>query len=357
MKLKIKENILNIKKYEISERASFKGDKWDLLDWNESSFGTCDAIKDDIQRHIFGKDLSEYPDVLCKELKQELEKYTKVPEKNIEVYNGSDEALRDIFTVFVDNNTKVLTYQPSYTQVDTFIKTNTTKYKKEQIRDPLSQHVYDFEICKNFDVVYLVNPNNPTGKIIQIEKIKELLLKNPHTLFIIDEAYYEYSGITCSELVLDHDNIIVTRTFSKAFGLASLRIGYILSSSKILSFLRKIKNFKSVGTLAQVGAASCLRNLDFFNFCIEQIRKNRDFLFNEINKIKGFKAVESRANFILVKTPNSDLVIEEFKKNNILIRDRSKMKNLKNCVRITIPSYEKSQALLDIMKKMEFKYE
>jgi histidinol-phosphate aminotransferase len=354
MKLKIKDNILNIEKYEISERGASSGAKWDLLDWNESSFDTCDAVREDLQKHIFEKRLAEYPDVLYGELKHELQKYTKVPKDNIEIYNGSDEALRDIFTVFVDDDTRVLTYQPSYTQVDIFIKTNTTQYKKEQIHDPLGQHTYDFEICKDHDVVYLINPNNPTGKIIPVEQIKNLLLKNPNTLFVIDEAYYEYSGVTCGELILSHDNIIVTRTFSKAFGLASLRVGYILGSSKVLDILRKVKNFKSVGALAQVGAASCLRNLDFFNSQVEQVKKNRDFLFKEINKIKGFRALESGANFILVVTPDSDVVIEEFKKNNILIRDRSKMKNLQNCVRITIPSHAKSQTLLDIMKRMEF---
>ena len=196
MQIKVRESINALKPYNVGGRANLSQD-WECFDWNESEFPPSNKVFEVM--------------------------------KFIEVYNGSDDGLKDIFTAFVDRETQVISYAPSYTQVDTFISVNTDNYEKVQIIDPLGKHLWDFIPCMTADVVYLVNPNNPTGKLIPIEEIEELVDTNPSTLFVVDEAYYEFAGQSCSHLVISHKNLIVTRTFSKAFGLAAARLGYVMA--------------------------------------------------------------------------------------------------------------------------------
>jgi histidinol-phosphate aminotransferase len=280
-------------------------------------------------------------------LKTKLTEYVSLPVDFIEVYNGSDDALKDIITVFVDRDTKVLSYQPSYTQVNTFITTNTENYMKVNIKDPLGKHEYDFDYCRINDVVYLVNPNNPTGKLLPVEEIEKLVKTYTNTLFIVDEAYYEFAKQSCSHLVVSHKNLIVTRTFSKAFGLASVRLGYCMGHPDTLSHIRKIRNGKAVNTLGQLCGIAALNDLDYLQSRIDEMNDAKKFFIDNLPNY--YNALDSDANFVLVKTPDSKKLLEKMKENKILIRDRSAFDNLENCVRITIGSKKQIIRVLDVM--------
>jgi histidinol-phosphate aminotransferase len=288
-----------------------------------------------------------YPDITAKQLKNKLSEYVSLPVDFIEVYNGSDDALKDIITVFVDRDTKVLSYQPSYTQVNTFITTNTEHYEKINIQDPLGEHYYDFDHCKSSDVVYLVNPNNPTGKLLPVKEIEKLVKQYPNTLFIVDEAYYEFAKQSCTHLVVSHKNLIVTRTFSKAFGLASVRLGYCMAHPDTLSDVRKIRNGKAVNALGQLCGIAALNDLDYLQSRIDEMNDAKKFFIDNLPNY--YQAVNSDANFVLVKTPDSKKVLEKMRENKILIRDRSAFENLENCVRITIGSKKQIIRVLDVM--------
>ena len=288
-----------------------------------------------------------YPDITATQLKNKLSEYVSLPVDFIEVYNGSDDALKDIITVFVDKDTHVLSYQPSYTQVNTFITTNTENYMKVNIKDPLGKHEYDFDYCKVNEVVYLVNPNNPTGKLLPVEEIKKLVKTYPNTLFIVDEAYYEFAKQSCSHLVVSHKNLIVTRTFSKAFGLASVRLGYCMGHPDTLSHIRKIRNGKAVNTLGQLCGIAALNDLDYLQSRIDEMNDAKKFFIDNLPNY--YNALDSDANFVLVKTPDSKKLLEKMKENKILIRDRSAFDNLENCVRITIGSKKQIIRVLDVM--------
>ena len=288
-----------------------------------------------------------YPDITAKLLKSKLSDYVSLPVDFIEVYNGSDDALKDIITVFVDRETHVLSYQPSYTQVNTFITTNTENYMKVNIKNPLGEHEYDFDYCKVANVVYLVNPNNPTGKLLAVDEIEKLLKTYPDTLFIVDEAYYEFAKQSCSHLVVSHKNLIVTRTFSKAFGLASVRLGYCMGHPDTLSHLRKIRNGKAVNSLAQLCGIAALDDLDYLDSRIDEMNDAKKFFVD--NLPHEYYAVDSQTNFVLLKTPDSKKLLNKMKDNKILIRDRSSFDNLENCVRITIGSKKQIIRVLDVI--------
>ena len=343
MGIKVRKSISNLQTYNVGGRSDLSSD-WECFDWNESEFPPTNKVFE-VMKSFYRYE--RYPDITATQLKNKLSDYVSLPVDFIEVYNGSDDALKDIITVFVDKDTHVLSYQPSYTQVNTFITTNTENYMKVNIKDPLGKHEYDFDYCKVNEVVYLVNPNNPTGKLLPVEEIKKLVKTYPNTLFIVDEAYYEFAKQSCSHLVVSHKNLIVTRTFSKAFGLASVRLGYCMGHPDTLSHIRKIRNGKAVNTLGQLCGIAALNDLDYLQSRIDEMNDAKKFFIDNLPNY--YNALDSDANFVLVKTPDSKKLLEKMKKNKILIRDRSAFENLENCVRITIGSKKQIIRVLDVM--------
>ena len=343
MPIKVRKSISNLQTYNVGGRSDLSSD-WECFDWNESEFPPTNKVFE-VMKSFYRYE--RYPDITATQLKNKLSEYVSLPVDFIEVYNGSDDALKDIITVFVDKDTHVLSYQPSYTQVNTFITTNTENYMKVNIKDPLGKHEYDFNYCKINEVVYLVNPNNPTGKLLPVEEIKKLVKTYPNTLFIVDEAYYEFAKQSCSHLVVSHKNLIVTRTFSKAFGLASVRLGYCMGHPDTLSHIRKIRNGKAVNTLGQLCGIAALNDLDYLQSRIDEMNDAKKFFIDNLPNY--YNALDSDANFVLVKTPDSKKLLEKMKENKILIRDRSAFDNLENCVRITIGSKKQIIRVLDVM--------
>ena len=343
MGIKFRQSINNLQTYNVGGRSDLSSD-WECFDWNESEFPPTNKVFE-VMKSFYRYE--RYPDITAKLLKSKLSDYVSLPVDFIEVYNGSDDALKDIITVFVDRETHVLSYQPSYTQVNTFITTNTENYMKVNIKNPLGEHEYDFNYCKVANVVYLVNPNNPTGKLLAVEEIEKLLKTYPDTLFIVDEAYYEFAKQSCSYLVVSHKNLIVTRTFSKAFGLASVRLGYCMGHPDTLSHLRKIRNGKAVNSLAQLCGVAALDDLDYLDSRIDEMNDAKKFFVD--NLPHEYYAVDSQTNFVLLKTPDSKKLLNKMKDNKILIRDRSSFDNLENCVRITIGSKKQIIRVLDVI--------
>ena len=343
MSIKVRESISNLQTYNVGGRSDLSSD-WECFDWNESEFPPSNKVFE-VMKSFYRYE--RYPDITAKDLKIKLSGYVGLPTQFIEVYNGSDDALKDIITVFVDKDTRVLSYQPSYTQVNTFITTNTDKYIKANILDPLGDHVYNFNLCAGVDVVYLVNPNNPTGKLLEVDKIEELVNTYPDVLFIVDEAYYEFAKTSCCHLVVSHKNLIVTRTFSKAFGLASVRLGYCMGHPDTLEHLKKIRNGKAVNTLAQMCGIAALDDLDYLDSRIREMNDAKKFFID--NLPHQYNAVDSQTNFVLLKTPDSEKLLNRMKDNKILIRDRSSFDNLQNCVRITIGSKKQIIRVLDVI--------
>ena len=343
MGIKFRQSINNLQTYNVGGRSDLSSD-WECFDWNESEFPPTNKVFE-VMKSFYRYE--RYPDITAKLLKSKLSDYVSLPVDFIEVYNGSDDALKDIITVFVDRETHVLSYQPSYTQVNTFITTNTENYMKVNIKNPLGEHEYDFNYCKVANVVYLVNPNNPTGKLLAVDEIEKLLKTYPDTLFIVDEAYYEFAKQSCSHLVVSHKNLIVTRTFSKAFGLASVRLGYCMGHPDTLSHLRKIRNGKAVNALGQLCGIAALDDLDYLDSRIDEMNDAKKFFVD--NLPHEYYAVDSQTNFVLLKTPDSKKLLDKMKDNKILIRDRSSFDNLENCVRITIGSKKQIIRVLDVI--------
>lgn len=346
-------NLQEIQYYIPSERGD---DKTIKLDWNECTLKFDSCYLDKLRRGIDTISFNEYPNINNHKLVHKLSTYCGVSSENIQIFNGSDSALHYIFACFCNPETRVVVYFPNYTQIETYIRLYSNNLTYSNVSDIFGGHVYDFSEVEDYDVVYLSNPNNPTGAIIDTSTIEQLLLKYPNKLFIIDEAYYEFSKISSSSLVLNYDNLVICRTFSKAFSLAAIRLGYICAHVSIVNQINKIRNTKEVNSFAQSLAMIALENIDFVEERVNTVIRNREFFTAELKNM-GIEYVDSSANFVLLRMKNSKLLIDNLKSRGILVRDRSTLEGLEDCVRITIGEIQDMETVLEEIKKINIQNE
>jgi histidinol-phosphate aminotransferase len=188
-------------------------------------------------------------------------------------------------------------------------------------------------------IIFLAFPNNPTGNCFKKESVLRLI-KEADSLVIIDEAYYDFSGETFLPAISDYENLIILRTFSKAFGLAGLRIGYLVSNPEIVRYLFKVKLPFNVNIFSQKVASILLENVELLKDRIKEIIDEREELYAYLRKLNGIHPYPSRCNFILFRTLTTPAskVFDCLAGDGILIRDVSDEGLLKNCLRVTIGS-------------------
>jgi histidinol-phosphate aminotransferase len=330
-------NLDKISPYVISDRE-YSSDMI-YLDWNEG-YELDDSIKNQIQKNIFDLKWNQYPDLTSKDLLDSLSKYTNTDKEFIQVYNGSDSALDHTFRILLNDGDKVIIPSPNYNQINQTITSLGGIIECCDING-LEETIKRTE---NPKIVYISNPNNPMGYVYDI---KPLVLKYPEIFFIVDEAYYEFSKqYSMFDSAYKYPNVVVTRTFSKALGLASVRLGYLTSNSYIISKLRKIKNFKEVNQLAQIAGKVVLDNIDVIENNIKQMKIIKQKF---LRTIKGVRVYDSHSNFVLIEHPLISDIILDLKKNNILVRDRSNYIN--NTMRVTIGQLENMKIIANIINK------
>jgi histidinol-phosphate aminotransferase len=341
------DNILNIKEYVPSERVYNPNFK--KLDWNECNIPINSKYLEILQNSIKNINLTEYPNVNNQFLIKKISLYCGVDSSNIQIFNGSDSALTYIFATFLNLDSRVLIFHPNYNQIESFIRLYTKYLSFSKIENIFSSHDYNLNDVKNCNVIYFSNPNNPTGYYLSNQIIEQLISNYPQKLFVVDEAYFEFARQTAIELIKKYDNLIIIRTFSKAFSMASIRLGYICAQESIISIINKIRNIKEVNSFAQVLAETALDNIDFIKERINVITFNREF-FKKRLKSLSIPYTQSQANFLLIKMKNSLKFINECLNNHILVRDRNSIKGLENCVRITVGEIEDIKKILNIIK-------
>ena len=325
------------------------------LDWNECNLPYDEKYTDILSSSLSNINYSEYPNINNENLINKLSLYCGVESKNVQTFNGSDSALHYIFATFLNTDTRVLIYYPNYSQIETYIKLYSDNVNHSAIYSPFGPHEYNFYDIIHNDVVYISNPNNPTGHCLDVRVIERLLTIHPEKLFIVDEAYYEFSKKSCSKLVKTYGNLIVTRTFSKAFSLASIRLGYICANEELINSINKIRNSKEVNSFAQKLGEVALDNINYVEDRVDIIIKNRN-RFEKILENNNIDFIKSDANFILIRVDDSKRIIEELSDKNILVRDRSMFSGLHNTIRITIGEWEDMETIIKtILNKNEYK--
>jgi len=269
--------------------------------------------------------------------------YNNILENNIILTPGSDTALEYIINTYVNNYTKVFLFYPTYFIFEMMVKIRTKNidYINIDIRDNdynIDKYLKNYNLDSN-SIVYIVSPNNPIGNIINITSLETYLKNYKSTIFIIDEAYIEFSKKnTCIELIKKYDNLIVSRSFSKAYGLAGLRLGYIASSNIRCNEIYKIYNERSLTELTKIAGIFIMENINHYENIINKIIIERQ-LFEIFLKENDIYYISSNSNFILfyVGDKYNDLLIM-LKNNNIIIRNKNN--EIKGFLRITIGNHD-----------------
>lgn len=307
------------------------------LDSNESSVTPSPRVLAALTFFIQHGPLNWYPDVNSTELIKKLALYTGCPKNFIQTFNGSDNALETVCRTFIEPEDEVALCMPTYDHFRLYAESCDAKLVSVYGASPFVPKAEALikAITPRTKIIYIVNPNNPTGLLYSEKEIRLILKAAPHVLVLVDEAYFEFCGMTMATLVSEFPNLLISRSFSKAFGLAGLRCGYILTNPKNLEAINKIRVGKSINSLAQVAAVAALDDLEYMNRYVAEIQTARSWLVLKL-KIAGLMVVETPANFILVEVAHPQKVQDFLEQNDIYIRDRSILPQMAGFIRITI---------------------
>ncbi|MEH3114653.1 histidinol-phosphate transaminase [Pedobacter terrae] len=339
----VRENIKNLRPYSTA-RDEFKGQASVFLDANENSYGSP-----------LPANYNRYPDPLQLDLKDAISKIKGVPIENTFLGNGSDEAIDLLFRAFCNpGKDNVIVLPPTYGMYEVSANINDVEIRKVSL---LPNFQLDMEkiaetIDKNTKLIFICSPNNPTGNSINREDI-ETILANFNGIVIVDEAYINYARQkTFIQELTEYANLVVLQTFSKAWGLAALRLGMAFSSTKVIDVLNKIKPPYNINQATQDLAFEALKNIAKVNEWIKESVAERDRLSNALNAINIVKKVyPSDANFILTEVTDAVKIYDTLVEQGIIVRDRSKVTLCEGCLRITVGTKEENDKLLNVLEK------
>lgn len=338
----LRPHIAALKPY-ASARDEYSGKAGVFLDANENPLGS-----------ITRQDFNRYPDPYQTVLKEKLAVIKKVGKERIFLGNGSDEAIDLLFRAFCQpGRDNVIILPPTYGMYEVSAGINDVAIKKI----PLSP---DFQllperILESVDVhtkiIFICSPNNPSGNTMKRDSILQVL-RGFQGLVVIDEAYIDFSEEPSFSNMLDQfPNLLVMQTLSKAWGLASLRLGMAFASPEIIAILNKIKPPYNVSGLTQETVVAALENSEKLVEMVGEILDQRKLLRMQLENIPQVETVyPSQANFFLVKVPLAKKVYQRLIEKKIIVRNRSSVKHCDDCLRITVGNQSENKQLIQALK-------
>lgn len=296
--------------------------------------------------------LRRYPDPLASELRNHIAAKYGVSQDQTFVGNGSDEVLAFAFYAFFDSCHGALLFpRYSYSFYPVYCDFFGIRYQKIDLRADFSIDINRFVEADESSGVIFPNPNAPTGILLELDQIVELLERYPsERVVLIDEAYIDFGGKSAVGLIDAHPNLLVVRTGSKSMGLAGARLGYAMGSAPLISALFSVKdsfNSYPVSTLTQKIGVIALADDDWFNATVDKIMAGRDYLTAELRK-RGWNVLPSHANFIMASKPgvSGEKIYLQLKARGVLVRYFD-IQGLKDYVRITIGAEDELKRLVD----------
>jgi histidinol-phosphate aminotransferase len=323
------------------------------LSSNESPLGPSPSVIRAIRREA--ERVGSYPDPKAEELKKEISRYVGVDEKCVVLGNGSDELIDMLCKAFLDQGDVAIVPLPTFSMYEIFCRVNGGTPKFVELRNFEWDSDSLVAAMSGAKLAFIARPNNPTGNGIDDAGLEQLLaLGKP---VVVDEAYAEFAGRSVARQAQARDDLIVLRTFSKAFGMAGLRIGYAVVSPRIAEVLEEIRPPFNVNRLAQVAAIAALRDRQYLRKVIDTVRAGRNYLSKELSKL-GARVLPSDANFIMVDvTPlgcEAPELCDYLARNKILVRDLSGFRGAgARWVRITIGTTRQNRKLVLALKKFK----
>lgn len=321
---------------------------------NENPLGVSPKALEAIKKNLSG--INRYPDSQSFCLKKRLAQYLKLEPSNIVLGNGSDEVIDIIIKTFVEEDENIITADITFLEYEIISQVNNRRI----ITVPLKYFKYDLEavkqkIDKKTKLVFIANPNNPTGTYITRSELEDFVNGLPdNVLVVLDEAYDTFIDVNDfggGLKYIDNKNVIVLKTFSKAYGLAGLRIGYAVAKEGLASYMERVRQPFNINILAQKAAVAALGDEKFLRKTREVILEGKNYLYDVLSK-QGIAYVPSVANFILIDTGRDGVaVFRDMLKHGVIVRDM-KQYGLKNFIRVTIGTKKENEKFIKVLKKI-----
>ncbi len=313
------------------------------LDTNTNVLGTNPAAERFIREQRI--DLNDYPVTYSDNLRCALAELYGLDMNNFAAGSGSDEMLDVLFKTFTEWKDDCLVPYPSYSLYDYFAQMNGGKVVYSELDDSFQLDVEDI-ISSKAKIVILASPNNPTGNSFRQKDVEEVI-EGFKGIVVVDEAYGEYSESSMIPKVDEFENMVVIRTFSKAYAMAALRIGYAVANKDLAEMMNSVKIPYSLNSLSEGAAIAAVKDQEFIKRSREMVLRERPKLASGLSKL-GFEPFPSDANFILARSPVDHAAFTEALKNKgILIRDFGSRRRMENCVRFTVGTEEMNTELLE----------
>jgi histidinol-phosphate aminotransferase len=340
----VRSNILNLKPYS-SARDEYQGKEAKVfLDANENPFNNP---------------YNRYPDPLQRDVKLRISEIKGIKEENIFLGNGSDEAIDLVFRIFcnpgIDN---VVAIEPTYGMYKVCAEINDVEYRPVLLDDafqPDEERILD-AVNENTKLLFLCSPNNPSGNDLNRDIVINLIQRFDG-IVIIDEAYIDFSdNVSMLDSLNKFPNLIVFQTFSKAWGMAGIRLGMAFASIDIIQLMNKVKYPYNVNQLTQQQALMQLEQNDRVKEWVKTLIVERDRLMKEFDKFDCCtKVFPSNANFFLARFENATSTYNYLVDQGIIVRNRSRISLCGNSLRITIGTPEENDLLIETINKMQKK--
>ncbi|MCS6951655.1 MAG: histidinol-phosphate transaminase [Bryobacterales bacterium] len=321
------------------------------LDFNENTLGCSPRVVEFLRARLNGEILAVYPEY--EEAIGDLAAHFGVAPAELLLTNGTDEAIQLVLHTYVDAGQEVLLCKPSYAMYRFYADVagaavREIPYRRQDLSFPLDELLA--ALSDRTRAVLIANPNNPTGTGVSLEGIRRILERAPRAAVLIDEAYYEFNGVTALDLRAEAPNLFVSRTFSKVYGLAGLRLGCVFSQAPNIAALHKGQSPYSVNILAALAAREAVKDRQYIEAYVQEALAARALLYEGLERL-GIRYFPSQANFVLFDAGARAVEIRDrLRQRGVLVRDRSY--ELPGCLRVTVGTREQIRRFLEALEEV-----
>lgn len=343
-----KQSVRNMRPY--SPPTQGRGGKM-RLDFNENTVGCSPRVLAAVTQALSDEKVAMYPEY--SDAKTEIAKFLGVADDQLTFTNGTDEAIQLLINTFFEVGDELVILNPSYAMYRFYAEVAGVQVTEVayRIEDELSFPLQSLteKITQATKGVFIANPNNPTGRAISASDVVTILEHSPQTIVLLDEAYVEFSQISVLPLLSRFPNLFVSRTFSKAFGMAGLRCGCLVSSADNIAWARRAQSPYSVNFLAVAAAQAAVQDTEFVANYVREVFVARQMVQDAFTRL-GLRWFLSDGNFVLFDAGSrKQQILDHMKSRGILIRDRSH--EIDGCVRVTIGTIDQMKLFITEMDK------
>lgn len=318
------------------------------LSANENARDISASLREMIAQRVAVTPFNRYPDPLANELREQIASAYGLRRDQVLIGNGGDELLFNLMLAWGGPGRTFLNVPPTFSVYAHNAALTGTELVEVWRKPDLSideEAVLARATQGDIDFIIITSPNNPSGDLADLTFL-ERLLEATDALVLVDEAYYEFAEVSALPLLRDHKNLVILHTFSKAYSLAAVRLGYLLAHPSIVEELIKVRQPYSVDSISQVIGSCVFERRAEFTPEIAEIIEQREFVASELSRIEGITVFPSAANYLLIRIENAHTIWEKLYERGVLVRDFSATQGLENCLRISIGSPEENALFL-----------